>query len=397
MKIALFTETYLPDINGVSTHLYTLKTGLEQLGHQVLVVTASKETKTHYMKNGILYCPSIEAKRFYGFGVASPVSLRRFRMIDEFAPDVIHVHHEFGVGLSGIRYALSRRKPILYTLHTMYDMYVHYVARGMFSGVALRFSRRYERYLASRATAVASPSRKGELYFHRIGVRNKPFYLIPNSADMSEFDPNCVTEQEKYALKDSLGIGREKTVACFVGRLGQEKSVDVLLDYWAHALKEEQDLHLLIIGSGPDKEKLKIQATQLGIQDRVTFTGRIEHADIPAYFAMCDVYITASLSEMNSISMLEGMASGLPTIQRFDEPNKEQIIEGVNGKFFQTAKEMGEHLRYVASLSPEEKADLKQQVRSSIIDRDMQGLAANLLTIYSEVAAHHLERYSATQ
>ena len=92
MRIALFVETYLPLINGVVTHVKILKDGLEQLGHTVLVVTADKEARHHYVKDDVLHCPAIEVKRFYGFGVAPPLSHTRLAFIKDFNPDFIHIH-----------------------------------------------------------------------------------------------------------------------------------------------------------------------------------------------------------------------------------------------------------------------------------------------------------------
>ena len=315
MRIALFTETYLPDVNGVAAHVDTLRIGLESLGHEVLIVAADKKARKHYIDDGVLHCPSIESKKFYGFGIASPLSAKRFQFIENFAPDIIHIHHEFGVGISGITAARKLEVPLIYTLHTMYDMYVHYVSSKRFSSIARNFSHRYERYVAKHATILASPSRKGEAYFRKIGI-NRKFYLIPNSADLEMFHYDIIDEIKKQKILADLNIGTDKSVACFVGRLGAEKSVDVLLENWASSVAKSDNLHLLIMGDGPDKASLKELALSLGISDMVTFTGRIEHDDIPKYFASCDMYITASLSEMNSISMLEGMASGLPTLQR---------------------------------------------------------------------------------
>jgi len=105
MKIALFTETYLPHINGVVTHVKSLKDGLEQLGHEVLVVTADADAHRHYIADGVLHCPAHTSERFYGYGVAMPLSTTRLKMVSRFQPDVIHVHNEFGIGLSGIMIA----------------------------------------------------------------------------------------------------------------------------------------------------------------------------------------------------------------------------------------------------------------------------------------------------
>ena len=121
-------------------------------------------------------------------------------------------------------------------------------------------------------------------------------------------------------------------------------------------------IHLIVIGDGPCKEELEEQAKELGISEMVTFTGAIQHDELPPYLASCDIYITASLSDTNSISMLEAMASGLYVIQRLDIYNKNQITPGENGNVFNTAEEMAALLREEAALTPEQRALRRQKV-----------------------------------
>lgn len=383
MRVALFTETYYPSVNGVAAHVKTLKNGLEKLGHEVLVVTADKHCKHHYIEEEVLHCPATEVKRFYGFGVAPPISHKRQRMIAKFNPDIIHIHHEFGIGLSGLMAARTLKKPLVYTLHTVYDQYIYYIAPRLFIRAATKISHKYERFIAQAATVLTGPSQKCDEYFKRIGV-HKDVNLIPNSADLDAFNPKKIAAEEKTAFKKKYNIPEDKMLVTFVGRLGKEKSVDVLLEFWASTITREDNLHLVIIGEGPDKASLELLATGLKIDDMVTFTGLIKHENMPVCFAACDVYATASLSEMNSISMLEGMASGLPVLQRYDELNADQISSGVNGYLFHTAEEMAAKLREIAALDPEQLAELKQKVISTVESRGASELAAYMLGVYQK-------------
>jgi 1,2-diacylglycerol 3-alpha-glucosyltransferase len=390
MKVALFTETYVPDVNGVVAHVQTLKFGLEALGHEVLVICADKHSKHHYIQDGVLHCPSIEVKKFYGFGVASPYSRKRLKLIHEFNPDVVHIHHEFGIGLSGIMYAKLYKRPLVYTLHTMYDQYMYYIAPRPFLNTATKFSHQYERFIARNATMLTGPSQKCDEYFKRIGVK-KEVNLIPNSADLEAFDYNKFRDDKKAALKAKLGIHPDSMIVCFAGRLGKEKSIDVLLDCWGGHLREEDGFHLLIMGDGAEREALEETARRLGIRHMVTFTGMIKHSDMPAYYAISDIFASASLSEMNSISMLESMASGLPVLQRYDELNADQITSGVNGYFWASPEEFVGLLQDIKALSPEKLRDLKAQVRSTVVDRGSTNLASYMLQIYERAMAQARE------
>jgi 1,2-diacylglycerol 3-alpha-glucosyltransferase len=381
MKIALFAETYSPDVNGVVAHVKTLKAGLEQMGHEILVVAADKHCKHHYVQEGVLHCPSIESKRFYGFGVAPPFPRKRMRLIAEFSPDIIHIHQEFGIGISGVFAAKRLSKPLVYTLHTMYDQYVYYVASWPFHTMATKVSHKYMRFIANRANALTGPSQKCGEYFGRIGV-NKPISIIPNSADLDIFGLDKVKAEAKGQALGRFGIPRGKTLAIFVGRLGKEKSVDVLLRYWAKTIRPEHGLHLVIVGGGPHETHLERQTHDLGIGSQVTFTGMIANKELPALYAACDVYVTASLSDTNSISMLEAMASGLPVMQLYDEINKSHIIEGVNGWPFHDENDLARHLLRIADMSSEEKNKMKAAAHQSVVDRGPGDLAKYMLGIY---------------
>ena len=131
--------------------------------------------------------------------------------------------------------------------------------------------------------------------------------------------------------------------------------------------------------------ELENQAQELGIAGMVTFTGKVEHTDLPPYIASGDVYVTASLSDTNSISMLEGMAAGLPVLQRYDELNQDQVKEGLNGFVFHDAKEMAAELRRVRAMSEEELQLLKASVRQSVKNSGAQNLANYLCTIYTRI------------
>ena len=381
MRIAIFTETYLPQINGVVTHIKILKEGLESLGHTVLIVTADSKTRRHYIKDDVLHCPAHNLKRIYGLDLASPVSRARLHYLKEFAPDIIHIHNEFSIGLSGIAIAKILHVPIVYTLHTMYDDYIYYIAPKPLVPLTTKLSHRYFRIFPKCADAITGPSKKCQEYTAEIGS-DKKVEVIPNPVELNAFAPNTSTPEQRDIIRKQFGIPSDATVACFVGRLGQEKSVDVLLQFWAKEMKPQDNMYLLIIGDGPEKPKLEALAQQLNITDTVIFTGKVMHPDLPPYIHTCDIYVTASLSDTNSISMLEGMAGGLPVLQLYDELNADQVRDGVNGYMFRDAKEMGERLRQLRDMSPEDLSALKSSVIQSVKNSGAQNLANYIQTVY---------------
>lgn len=384
MKIALFTETYLPHVNGVVTHIKSLKEGLEALGHEVLVVTSDSDAKEHYIKDNVLYCPGIVAKRFYEYSLSLPYSRDRLKILKEFNPDIIHIHNEFGIGLFGIFASKILKVPLVYTLHTMYDDYLYYVFPKLLLRPAKRAAHLYFKSVANSSKAITGPSQKVSNFLKGIGVE-KDVTVIPNSAEIDIFNPENFTSEQKDALKEKYNIPKDRMLVCFCGRLGKEKSVDVLLDFWKQTVTKEDKMHLLLIGDGPSFDELLAQARELDIMDMVTFTGKILHSEIPPYYAASDVYITASLSEMHSVSMLEGMASGLPVLSRLDPENADQIQEGINGFIYVTPQEMYEQLLKIRDMSSEEKSELKKTVRCTVEKSGSEDLANDLLCVYEQL------------
>ena len=227
MKIALFVETYVTNINGVVTHVKILKEGLESLGHTVLLVTADPSANRHYINNNILHCPAKAFKRFYNYGLANPISRKRIQLIKQFNPDIIHIHTEFGMGLTGIKSAKKLNKPLVYTLHTMYDEYLYYIAPKPLLKLVKNISHRYAKYIASHAQALTGPSKKCIEYFRDIGV-SKDVTVIPNPAELNFFVPENLSEERRKWFRKKYSIPSDMMLACFVGRIGKEKSIDVL-------------------------------------------------------------------------------------------------------------------------------------------------------------------------
>lgn len=385
MKVAIFTETYLPYINGVVTHIKLLKEGLEKTGHEVLIVTADPETREHYIQNDILHCPAHAMKKFYNYGVSVPISRKRLKIIEDFNPDIIHVHNEFTIGISASYIAKKLKKPLVYTLHTMYDDYIYYVAPKPLIPFATKLSHKYVKYFAKSANAITGPSKKCDEYIKKECKIDTDVTVIPNPVELDKFHPSNITEESKKAFKEKYSIKDDEMLVCFCGRIGKEKSIDVLFEYWAKTVKKEDRLRLVIIGDGPCKEELVTLAKDLGISDMVTFTGAIPNHEMPPYYAACDIYVTASLSDTNSISMLEAMATGLPVLHRFDELNKGQVQNGVNGYIFFNEYEMYEQLKAFQKKSKEDKEILRHSVRESVKNAGSENLANYLLTVYANV------------
>lgn len=389
MRIAIFTETYFPFISGIVTHIKTLKDGLEAAGHEVLIVTSKPKALHHYVKDGVLYCPGIPLKRIYGYGFSNPVNVRRLKIIEQFNPDILHIHTEFSMGIFGQFAARKLKKPIVYTLHTMYDDYLFYVAPEKFQNMVKPAAHAYFRKVANKATEIIGPSVKVVEFLRRCGV-TRHINIVPNTVDLSDFLPKNVEAEKISSIRAQLGIADGDVAMCFVGRLGKEKSIDVQIDFLAQFFKGDLRYKLFIIGDGPEHENLQQQIVSLGMQEQIKLLGRIEHPLLPPYYHACDLYTTASLSEINSISMLEAMASGLYVIQRFDLYNSSQITTGQNGATYNTAEEMAALLREECELSPELRTQRRATVTACATRYGQKEFISAIVDVYHRA----LEKYS---
>lgn len=392
MRIAIFTETYFPFISGVVTHIKTLKDALEENGHEVLIVTTNPKAVCHYVKDGVLYCPAIRLKRIYGYGFSNPVNIQRLRIIQEFDPDIIHIHTEFSMGIFA-RFAASQlHKPVVYTLHTMYDDYLFYVAPQKFGQKMVKpAAHLYFRKMAESATEVIGPSLKVVEFLRRCGVV-RHINIIPNTVDLSDFMPENVSRSDIDAIRERLGIRPNDVAMCFVGRLGKEKSIDTLVDFLAEYFRGDERYKLFIIGDGPEKDNLTRQIERLGMRSQVHLLGRIEHALLPPYYHACDLFTTASLSEMNSISMLEAMASGLYVVQRLDIYNQNQISPGENGNTYTTAAEMAQLLREEGAMTPEQRAERRAGVTAYTTRYGKKEFIAAVINVYERAILSYAQK-----
>ena len=381
MKIAIFTETYLPYINGVVTHIRLLKEGLEQLGHAVLIVTADPKVKHHRVDDGILRCPAHTIKRIYGYGIASPVSANRLRYLYRFKPDIVHIHNEFGVGFFGMQAASLLNIPMVYTIHTMYDDYLHYVAPSGMTFVLNKTISIYLKQLTKRSSAIIGPSEKVKEFCQRHGIHQN-VHIIRNCPDLHAFRRDRMRLEQVDALREKYGIPPETKLLIAVSRIAPEKSMDLLIDYFHQCLAGDADYQMMIVGGGPALASLIQQVDRLHLTGKIHFPGSVPNAEVPNYCHMADLFVSASLTEIYSISMLEGLASSLPAVIRRDPVNKGQIEHGVNGFIFDDAAGFEQCIRGYFAMPSDEREKLKASTLASISSYGSAELAAEVVHVY---------------
>ncbi|RIY23374.1 glycosyltransferase [Gardnerella vaginalis] len=382
MKIAIFTETYPPYINGVATQSYMLKKMYEELGHEVLVVTVGSERQQKTkLVDGVVYVPGILLKKLYKYRVAIPIGNMRKKFPINFKPDVIHIQNEFGIGEIGLEVAKKEHVPVIYTLHTEYDKFLFYIGLKHFTEFSRNISAKYFTRFSKNATIITSMSAKAQAYIDRQKV-DKKVVVLSNAVEYKKFLPTPERIAFRKEFRKKYGIADSTKLFVFVGRIGAEKNISELIDNFMYCDFPRELARLVVIGGGPDLEDLRKKVASKGFEDRIYLLGPIEHTQIPKYLHAMDYYTTASLSEMHSLSMLEAMASGLFALVKHDIPNENQIISGKNGYQWDSKEDFKQVFSRVLNMSEEEQAQLKANVLEYSKNNDFKKQAQELIKIY---------------
>lgn len=340
MRIGIFTDSYLPDINGVVTSVVTLRKALEQLGHTVFIISNHQGAKiTMDAEEKILRLPGVELKRLYGYTMSSPINFAH-DYIEEMRLDVIHTQQEFGVSLYGRQVAHDLGIPQVYTYHTMYADYTHYINPFDFDRVDKAGKwvvKKFTRLMGNNVQAVIAPSQKTKDVLESYGVR-APIYVVPTGLDLDAFKPEHIEMDDALQLRASLGLKPDDHVLVFVGRLAKEKALEMPIR--AVAASRDEKLHLVVVGSGTDEEYFQSIAKSCDAQDRVHFVGKVPRDHIPYYYVAFDGFVSASLSETQGLTYIEALASGLPVFGRRDEVLYDLVEEGKTGYYFDDEAEL---------------------------------------------------------
>lgn len=340
MRIGLFTDTYPPYINGVSTSIAMLKNALEKKGHQVFVVTINPdERKYRYEENGrVIRIPGIPIP-LYDYRLSGIYPIRIVEKIRKWNLDVIHSHTEFGIGTFARIIAKQLDIPLVHTYHTMYEDYVYYITKGYFDGPSKKIVEYLTKFYCDKtATELIVPTKKTYNLFKEKYHVDRNIHIVPTGIEIDRFYKEKYKLKDTLALKEKIGLKKDDAVILFVGRLGKEKSVDVLIDGQASIVKKYPNCKLVIIGDGPDLEHFKALAHKHKIDDKVIFTGKVPWEEIPRYYQIADIFATASRTETQGLTVIEAMAASIPVVAADDESFRNIIIDDLNGYLFKNKR-----------------------------------------------------------
>ena len=383
LRIAMFSNSYLPFIGGVPISIDRLRHGLSDLGHTVMVVSP-RYPDTDTADPLLLQVPTLPALGAEKtLRLANVFSLGMYRRIYRFRPDIIHVHHPFWLGSVGLFLGRRLGVPVIYTYHTRLEHYAHYVP---LPGPLFRnlVSHAIVRRFANRCDGVIVPTESAEEYLRTIGVRRR-ILVQPTGVDTDRF--HSVPDAEIRRLRAEYAP-QQARILISISRLSREKNIDFLLDA-IRLLKDcsEQAFRLLIAGDGPERQRLEIRIGTLGLENSVVLLGAVPPDQIAAYCRMADIFLFASRSETQGMVILEAMAAGTPVVAIRSSGIEDLVHNGFNG--FKTPPDHAQWSARIAQLldDPALHRTLATNARAFADDYSIRRFSANVARFYAGILA----------
>lgn len=313
MNIAIFSDTYLPTINGVSTSTKTFADIFFELGHSVFLfvpkVKKEKDQTIERISGNVFKIFRFSALKF-PLEKEQRIAFMMHRILPKFKSlkiDIIQSQTPFTMGLLAYLLAKRHKIPMVHVYHTFYEEYLYYLKLS--KRITLPFCIKISKSFCNNSQLVVVPSKEMKEGLIDYDVKT-PIEIIPTGVDMSyiirKMDPDIVI--------NNGGFHKNKRIMSFVGRLGKEKSVDFLLRCFTVISKRINDTELVIIGDGNEKENLEKLSKKLGIQDKVHFLGMLEPEKVFAYYAISELFLFPSITETQGLVTLEAQALGVPVV-----------------------------------------------------------------------------------
>ena len=373
LRVGIFTNAYRPLISGVVNSIDLIRKELLRQQH-VPLVFAPRFSGYRDQHAGVYRFPSLEVSRYVKYPLAIPFWPPSHFAVARSHLQVVHAHHPFVLGDVGWFWARRLGIPLVYTFHTQYEQYSHYVRlpqaplRAMTRWAVMQFARRCDLIIA--------PSPSIRQLMEDYGIRTWT-ETLPNAIDLSHF------QVERRGIRQRLGWPEEADIALYAGRIGKEKNLDFLLRAFAPVAQSNPRAYCALVGGGTELPGLRTLAHQLGIQDRTLFTGPVAYADMPSHYAAADFFCVSSTTEVKPLVVLEALASGLPVLAVAACGTQDTVSHGRDGLLTpQDPEAFGAGWRQL--LQPEIRARLSAQAHATAASYSIENYTRRLVRLYEQ-------------
>lgn len=377
MRIGLFTNNYRPLVNGLATSVESFARAFRRAGHDVTVV-APRYPVGCPPEPGVLRIPGVRAPTHHAYVLPMAWWPGVGRAVAELRLDVFHAQHPLLLGAAAARWARRSGRPLVFTYHTHYDLYAHYVPGP--SRLVARLAVRQAVGFANRADLVIAPAPAVARALHAHGVRT-PVAIVPTGVALSAGSG----DMSRREARQGLGLGDGAPLCLSVGRLAREKNQALLLSAFALILRDLPAARLVLVGEGDDRPRLERMTSDLGIGERVRFVGAVPHEAVGGYYRAADLFLFPSTSETQGIVVLEAMAAGLPVVAVVSDAAADLLGDGRGGIL--TPEEPEPFARSVVELwaQPERRQAMGMAGRRIAAGYAPDACAAKLLGLYEEL------------
>jgi 1,2-diacylglycerol 3-alpha-glucosyltransferase len=385
MRILMLTNTYPPVVSGVARSIVAFEEEYARRGHEVRVIAPDADALDE-QEDGVVRVPAIQHFNGSDFPLPVPSPGLVAATVDEFQPDVIHAHHPFFMGSTALRLARSQAVPLVFTHHTMWDQYTHYVSAEL--PAASRFISSLTAGYANLCEAVIAPSQSVADLLRERGVETR-IEIIPTGVDVPRY-----ARGNGEAFRQQHQIPSDAFVVGYVGRLAPEKNLPFLAEAVAKFMNGHPAAHFLVVGAGPSDEEIRAALAAASVSDRLHLAGVCEGQTlIDAYHAL-DVFAFASQTETQGMVLTEAMAAGKPVIA-LDGPGVRDVVQDrVNGRLISSENHQlfAPALQWLASRPQRKRSALASAARRTAERFSMPRQARRSLALYeSLIAAANLE------
>jgi len=340
MRIGIFTDTYFPQISGVATSIKTLKEQLEAQHHKVYIFTTTDPLLHDAVKtkepDDIIRLRSVPfvampERRFVMVGLAAALKIAR-----KYDLDIIHTQTEFGVGILGKFVARRLDIPVVHTVHTKYEDYLHYIANGkLIKPGAIKYL--FRSFLFG-TEGIICPSQMTANQVRSYGLK-APLAVIPTGIELKRFQRPDITPTMSANLRAKLGVAPNETMLLSVSRLSFEKNIQAVIRALPTVLAK-QPVKLVIVGHGPYRDDLKKLVKSLSLQNQVQFVGPVASHEVVNYYKAADYLISASTSETQGLTFPEALAAGTPIIGHANPYLSTLVTDPMFGRLFHDERDL---------------------------------------------------------
>jgi glycosyltransferase involved in cell wall biosynthesis len=383
MKIAMFTDSYKPQINGVVTSIEAFTKELRRKKHEVRIFAPAIPDYTERDKF-VHRFKSVEFWAYPEYRIGMPVSLLYRRMFDKVSFDLVHIHSPFSMGLTGLAVAKVYKLPTVGTFHTMFPEYTHYFRMDRLqkiksiNKILKKGIWKYLSWFYNRCDCVIAPTEEVKRELKRHGLK-KEIHVIPSGMRIRK------KRHSKNKLREKYGFQKNDKILLHVGRIGKEKNIELILKVMKKILKKT-NAKLLITSDGPYKTFLEEKMKKLGLGKNVVFTGYVSKKKLSELYTLSDIFIMASNTETQGMVLLEALNHGLPLVVvkapvtgTFVKENGVGIVAKKN------LTDLSKAILKILNMEKNEKRKLQKNARKTLEKYDIRKLANDLIGVYDKL------------